>query len=310
MIDRFGRKIEYLRLSVIDKCNLNCMYCLPDQNSACNLMSKDEIVMLVSALAKLGIHKVRLTGGEPLMRRDLEDIVRGISAIPGITDIPMTTNGVGLAERIDDLLAAGLTRLNISLDSMQAERYAEITGRNKLPAVMQAIEKALRLGIDTKINVVVMRDINSVEINDFINLAADNRLEVRFIELMPIGKYGERHRDQMISGREIIASHPELKPIGLSDSGVADLYSGEGFLGKVGFIAPVSHGFCDSCNRVRVTSDGRMKLCLGQNNEIDLMAILRDQPEQLESILQKSIFNKPKGHEFSIPASELPALSL
>lgn len=301
MIDRFGRKIEYLRLSVIDQCNLNCMYCLPDQHSSCNMMTRDEIIRIVEALADLGIRKVRLTGGEPLMRRDLEDIVRGISAIPGITDIPMTTNGVGLAGRLDDLMAAGLTRLNISLDSMQSERYTEITGRNKLSEVMQAVEKALRLQIDTKINVVVMRDVNGSEIDDFINLAKQNKLEVRFIELMPIGKYGEKHRDQMISGQEIIAGHPDLKPLGPSDSGVADLYSGEGFLGKVGFITPISHGFCDSCNRIRVTSDGRMKLCLGQNNEINLMAVLRDQPDQLENILQKSIFNKPKGHEFSQP---------
>lgn len=299
MIDRFGRKIEYLRLSVIDKCNLNCMYCLPDQHNTCNMMTRDQIVKIVQALASLGIRKVRLTGGEPLMRKDLEEIVKGISVIQGITDIPMTTNGVGLADRLDDLLAAGLTRLNISLDSMQPERYTEITGRNKLQNVLDSIEKSLQLGIELKINVVMMRDINGHEISDFINLARNNRLEVRFIELMPIGKYGEKHREQMISGREILTAHPELRPMGLSESGVADLYRGEGFRGRVGLITPISHGFCDSCNRIRITSDGIMKLCLGQNNEIDLLTILHDRPDQLKSILHDSIFNKPKGHEFS-----------
>ena len=223
MRDRFGRIIEYLRLSVIDRCNLNCMYCLPDAHSACRLLSSRQIVQIVEAMAGLGIRKVRLTGGEPLMRRDLEEMVAGIAAINGIEDIPMTTNAVGLDGRLNDLLDAGLTRLNISLDSLQPETYAQITGRDRLPEVLRAIDRSLSLGLDLKLNVVVMRDINGDEIDDFIAFARTHPLELRFIELMPIGKYGEKNRDQMLSGSEIIAAHPELLPIGRNKSGVAEL---------------------------------------------------------------------------------------
>ena len=298
MIDRCGRTIEYLRLSVIDRCNLRCVYCQPGEGSSCGMLTCGEILAIVREMANIGIRKVRITGGEPLVRKDLEQIVAGIAATPGIDDIPMTTNGIGLAPRLRNLLRAGITRLNISLDSLRADRYAEITKYGSFEDVWAGIEEAIALGVNLKINVVLIRGVNDDEISDFIAIAKEKPVEVRFIELMPIGKYGQDNRDKVVAGVEILAAHPYLRQVGVGSSGVAELYTGDGFAGKVGLIRPVSHSFCDQCNRVRVTSDGKLKLCLGDNGEVDLMGVLHSEPEKLGDVIRQAVYNKPNGHHF------------
>jgi cyclic pyranopterin phosphate synthase len=298
MIDQYGRNINYLRLSVTDQCNLRCVYCQPGQNAPCHRLSCDEMITIVREMAKLGISKVRITGGEPLMRQDLETLIAGISSIDGIQDIPMTTNGVGLAQRLPGLLAAKLTRINFSLDSLNPSRYHKITGRDTFHSTWEAITTALSMGVNIKINAVLMRGINDDEIDDFIALARDYPLEFRFIELMPIGRFGENNQDKVVKGDEILAARPYLKPVGIGAGGVASLYAGDGFKGKIGLISPVSHAFCLDCNRVRLTSDGHLKMCLGNNGEADLLSVLRNEPHKLSQLIRDTIYHKPHGHEF------------
>jgi cyclic pyranopterin phosphate synthase len=256
------------------------------------------MIRIVREMAKLGIRKVRVTGGEPLTRRDLETLIAGIAAIGGIEEIPMTTNGIGLAERLPELLDAKLTRINFSLDTLKPDRYLRITGQDALDSAWKGIRAALDMGVHVKINAVLMGGVNDDEIDDFIALAKDNPLEFRFIELMPIGRYGERHQSQIVKGDDILASRPYLKPAGTGAGGVARLYAGPGFKGKVGLISPVSHAFCSDCNRLRLTSDGRLKMCLGNNGEADLLPVLRGDPRQLGRIIRDAIYHKPRGHQF------------
>jgi cyclic pyranopterin phosphate synthase len=298
MFDQFGRDISYLRLSVTDQCNLSCLYCQPGESAPCRRLSCDEMILITREMAKLGIRKVRVTGGEPLTRRDLEALITGISAIGGIEEVPMTTNGIGLAERLPGLLDAKLTRINFSLDTLKPGRYRRITGQDALDSVWKGIHAALDAGIHVKINAVLIGGVNDDEIDDFIALARDNPLEFRFIELMPIGRYGELHQEQIIRGDDILSSRPYLKPAGTGAGGVARLYAGPGFKGKVGLISPVSHAFCSDCNRVRLTCDGRLKLCLGNNGEADLMPVLRGDPRQLGRFIRDAIYHKPRGHQF------------
>jgi cyclic pyranopterin phosphate synthase len=210
----------------------------------------------------------------------------------------MTTNGIGLAERLPGLLDAKLTRINFSLDTLKPGRYLRITGQDALDSVWEGVRAALGMGVHVKINAVLMKGINDDEIDDFIALAKDYPLEFRFIELMPIGQYGENHRRQIVKGDDILASRPYLKPAGAGAGGVARLYSAPGFKGKVGLISPVSHAFCSDCNRVRLTCDGRLKMCLGNNGEADLMPVLRGNPHQLNSFIRDTIYRKPRGHQF------------
>jgi len=299
MIDSHGRNIEYLRLSVTQKCNLNCLYCSPDKAGNCSLLSPEQIEKAVRIMAGLGIKKVRITGGEPLMRADLEQIIKRVAAIDGIKDIPMTTNAIGLYERIDSLKSAGITRFNISLDSMNREKYKSITGSDKFNSVMKSIYKAIENNISLKINAVLIKGKNDDEIDDFINFAKSYPVEVRFIELMPIGKFGEDNRDKVVTGDEILKSREYLKYIKDGASGVARLYSAKDFKGCVGFISPISHKFCSSCNRIRMTADGVIKPCLSDNGETDIMPFI-DNEEELEKAIYNAIFNKPKGHCFDL----------
>jgi len=297
MIDAHGRKIEYLRLSVTQRCNLKCLYCNPSEVEDCALLTPKQIEKIVNFMTLMGIRKVRLTGGEPLMRSDLEDIIQRIAAIDGINDLPLSTNGIGLETRIHRLYEAGVTRFNISLDSLSREKYAGITGVDGLEAVIRAIRKALDLNISIKLNAVLMRGINDDEIDNFISLAKDNPLEVRFIELMPIGNYGESNQSRVIRSEEILASRPYLTYVGEGVEGVAELYKASDFKGIVGFISPVSHKFCRNCNRIRLTAEGTIKPCLGDNGEVSLVPLLNNDSELYEAI-RNAIYKKPKGHCF------------
>jgi cyclic pyranopterin phosphate synthase len=317
MQDSRGRRIEYLRLSLTGRCNLACVYCrggTPDGpgGGPGSELSAGEIKRLVPCLTALGINKLRLTGGEPLLRRDLEDIVAWLGTNGEIRDLAMTTNGQGLARRAEALKKAGLGRVNISLDSLKPGRYREITGGGRLEETLNGVRAALDRGLSpVKINCVIMRGRNDDEAGDFIALAREQPLHVRFIELMPFGagSAGELR----VCSAEILASHRELKKIkepgefeklgepgipGEPGGGSAELYSGEGFLGSVGFISPMSRRFCDACGRVRITADCKLKPCLGDNAELDLRPLLDGPDAVLRSAIEGAIVNKPAGHRF------------
>lgn len=299
MRDWLGREINYLRMSLTERCDLKCIYCR-DESYYCkgkHELRTDEIEKLMDSFAQLGITKIRLTGGEPLVRKDLTEIVAIVSSHSEIKDIAMTTNGQGLAGRVEELKNAGLKRLNISLDSLDENRYREMTRGGELSRTRSGIREALDAGLGVKVNVVVVRGKNDGEIDRFIDLASKEPLDVRFIELMPIGAFGEK-KENHVPNAEIIRNHPELHRVASrSESQPSVDYQGEGFAGRVGFISPVSHRFCDKCNRVRLTSDGKLRMCLGRNEETDLRPYIEG--ADLTGIIREAIFRKPDKNEFT-----------
>jgi cyclic pyranopterin phosphate synthase len=291
MIDQFGRNIEYLRLSVTDLCEP-----LDTQQ-----LTVDEIVKTVKAMVRIGIHKIRITGGEPTVRPDLIEIVQRIAALAGVTDLSMTTNGLRLSILADDLKKAGLHRLNISLDSLDPKRFEEITGGGKLETVLAGIDHALAIGLTPiKINTVLIRGINDDEIDGLIDLARNRPVDIRFIELMPIGRYGASNQDKILTSDEILAKHPLLKPVRRIETGApAEYYEIEGYQGRIGFISPISHEFCDDCNRIRVTADGKIRPCLGHNGEIDIKPFFSLDDDTFDKTIAEIILHKPRGHNFN-----------
>lgn len=301
MNDRYGRTISYLRLSLTERCTLKCAYCRAGEG-ACpkkSELTREEFLRIVRVMVKLGVTKVRLTGGEPMLRRDLLEIVSGIRAVDGIEEITMTTNGQHLPGMSKELRRAGLDRLNISLDSLRPERYEALTGGGSLELVRTGIDEALEAGFSpVKLNAVLLRGTNDDEVDDFIALTKDKPVHVRFIEYMPLG--AEDHANLRVTGDEILRARPALVP-------AEPMYEGQpardfrlpGYTGSVGLINPVSHRFCDSCNRVRVMSDGMLRPCLGQNMEVSLKEALEsgDDVILLETI-RNAIWNKPKAHAF------------
>lgn len=312
MLDRIGRKIEYLRISITERCNLKCIYCR-DASEHCkakNEMTVKEIERIVKQMVSLGITKVRLSGGEPMIRKDLEEIVSVIARNKEIRDICMTTNGFQLSERAKTLRRAGLTRLNISLDSLKDERYYSMTRGGKIQNVLDGIQEALSCGYETiKINTVLIRGENDDEIDDFIELARQMPIDVRFIELMPIGTLGQDSHKR-VCGDEVLRERPYLKPIKPRyPSQPSEDYTGEGFLGRVGLIRPMSHKFCHICNRVRLTSDAKLKLCLGNNSEKDLKVVLQGSDEYLRNVIRQAILAKPLSHCFEDPFASVRTMN-
>ncbi|MDR3312240.1 MAG: GTP 3',8-cyclase MoaA [Spirochaetaceae bacterium] len=301
MVDSHGRNIEYLRLSLTERCNLRCVYCRDrDLSRPESPLSAAQMERILRAMVSLGINRVRLTGGEPLLCADLEQIVAAANAIPRISDLAMTTNGQLLAYRAAGLKRAGLMRINISLDSLRADRYRDITGGGNVSQVLTGIDAALTCGLTpVKLNCVVIRGVNDNEINDFIALAREQALTVRFIELMPLG--GIRDDSRRVSTEEILISHGGgLVEIPPAYSGQpAREYTGPGFRGAVGFISAMSRRFCTECNRIRVTSDGKLRPCLGDNREIDLRESLSQGEDALREAIRIGVYRKPGGHHFS-----------
>lgn len=291
MKDRLGREIECLRISVTQNCNLRCIYSRLENNntgdaSICNYryscpitLTAVEFNIIVKVFAALGIKKVRITGGEPLTRPDIRSIIERIASIPGIEDLSMTTNGVYIGDMAAMLKEAGLKRLNISLDTLKADRFYNITG-GSLDRVLQGIKKSLDIGLSPiKINTVLIKGINDDEVDDFISLTKDNPIDVRFIELMPVDKFGEKNLNKIVDNYDIISSHPELSLCDdRTESLPARFYFIEGYKGRVGFISPVCHKFCASCNRIKLSCDGKIKPCLGNNGEVDILNVLRKTP--------------------------------
>lgn len=302
MTDSYGRKIEYLRLSVTKRCPLRCIYCKDETETIENELSASEIEKIVRAFAACGITKVRLTGGEPLMRSDIAEIAGRISRTDGIKKLVLTTNGVMLKKYAKGLKESGVSAVNISLDTLDKEKYKKLTGCDCLDIVLDGIEEAEQCGISNlRINSVLIRGQNDDEAERLILLAKDRRIDVRFIELMPFSDTGKNEK-LIIKGEEILERFPYLKSVeenkSNAEKSVAKYYTADGFQGRIGFINPISEKFCSDCNRIRVLSDGKIRPCLGSNTEIDIRNII-DDGEKLVGALKKAILSKPKGHSFS-----------
>lgn len=299
MKDEWGRDITYLRLSVTERCQLNCAYCRGGENKgSVEELSAQEFARIAQAMAALGVTKVRLTGGEPLLRGDIIEIVERLHAIGGIREITLTTNAQRLPGMAAALKQAGLTRINISIDSLDPARYKSITGGGALAPVLLGMEEALKIGLmPLKVNAVLMRGINTEEIDAFIALTKEQPIDVRFIELMPMGKGDASRR---VTGDEIIKARPWLTAIPPRYAAQPSMdYTVEGHKGRVGFINPLSHRFCGCCNRVRVMSDGMLRLCLGVDAEVSLKEALASRDDgQLLDLIREAIKKKPPRHCF------------
>lgn len=310
MKDHFGRTINYMRISITDLCNLRCVYCMPEagvkKHHHEKNMSFEEIVSLVQAGIDLEINKIRLTGGEPLVRKGVVNLVRKIGLIEGVKDLTMTTNGILLPKMAEDLKKAGLNRINISLDSFDPKKYHRITRWGSLADVLTGIEAAKNAGMDPiKINMVLIKGFNDNEIEDFVDFTINQKIDVRFIELMPIGEFSHYAESHYLSNEEVLSRRPDLLPIVKFDqNSPADYYQLPGAKGRVGLINPISNHFCGNCNRIRVTTDGKIKPCLHSDYEIDLVA-LKKSGMTTKEILMKAIIEKPKRHHIKEDEKQL-----
>jgi cyclic pyranopterin phosphate synthase len=296
MIDNCGRNINYLRLSVTDLCDLRCIYCMPESGvkklDHASILSPEEIGEIVAAAAELGITKVRVTGGEPLVRRGIDEIIRLISSTPGIREVALTTNGIRLPEKAEMLKAAGVSRVNISIDTLDADEYRQITRMGNVDDALRGVDAALAAGLTpVKINAVLMGGINDDQIEPLVELTKRENIHVRFIEVMPIGECASWNKERFIGLGEVLRRVPELKKVGTE--GVAELYRKEDYAGTVGLIHPISAHFCPDCNRIRITSDGKLKPCLHSEEEIPLKGLHGD---ELLAAIHSGIIDKPIRH--------------
>ena len=297
MKDNFGRDIYYLRLSVTDKCNLRCIYCMPEagifKKKHEDVLTVEEIAEIVRATAACGITKVRITGGEPLVRRGIIEICSQISKIKGISEVCLTTNAILIPQYAKQLKTAGVNRLNISLDSLDRKTYNEITRSDSLDEALAGIHVALETGFDAiKINAVLIGGVNDSEILNMLELTRKYKVNVRFIEVMPIGECADWAASRFISVQSVLEMAPELYEAGTN--GVTKQYMLPGGLGTVGLISPISSHFCPTCNRIRITADGVLKPCLHSAEEINLRGL---HGEKLENVIRRAISEKPRKHE-------------
>lgn len=308
LIDPFGRCIRYLRVSVTDRCNFRCFYCMPDRHADFrqrdHILRFEEIEQIVRVFARLGVGHVRITGGEPLVRHDIMRLIEKLGRIDGLDDLSMTTNAARLAGSAMALRAAGVGRLNVSLDTLDADRFREVTRGGDLHQVLAGLEDARQAGFDLiKINCVVMRGINEDEIDHLVQYCIDNDFTLRFIETMPMGDLGHDWRQYNLPLTEVeqrLKQKFTLTPAVMPGGGPAHYFRVEGTNLRIGFITPISQHFCAACNRVRLTSDGMLYLCLGQEHSVDLKTPVRDgcSDEELAGIIRNAIKLKPERHEF------------
>ena len=309
MLDALGREVNYLRVSVTQRCNLNCLYCGTDRPDTDELTA-NELETIIRAFAKLGFNKVRLTGGEPLLRRNITDIAARIRAVPGIEKLALTTNGVLLADMAASLKNSGVDAVNISLDTTDENNYQRLTGVNALSKVLRGIDAALTVGIGSvRINAVLIRNVNDGDAENLIALARERALDVRFIELMPFSDEG-KNEALVVKAEEILQRFPYLTPLEQKDRGgqTAKYYTAPGFQGKIGFISPVSDKFCASCNRVRLLSTGQVRPCLGYERTYDLKPFI-DHEDQLIGIIKTAVRSKPAGHNFGCAYGNMHAMN-
>ncbi len=308
LVDTFNRRLSYLRISITDQCNLNCVYCRP--YARCpkighqEILRYEEILRIVRVGADLGISKIRITGGEPLVRKGVYAFLKQITAIKGLKDVSLTTNGVLLKEHLQDIQAAGISRLNISLDSLHAEKICAITGHDVFHRIWQGIQEAHRTGFSPiKLNMVPIRGINDDEVSDFARLSLDHPFHIRFIEYMPIGNTGIEGNRRLLAEEikqriESVGPLLPVTPVNASDT--ARRYRFENAKGEIGLIQPISSHFCSTCNRLRLTADGQLRLCLLSNRQMDLKTPLRKgcSDEDLRELLLEAARRKPMEHNF------------
>jgi cyclic pyranopterin phosphate synthase len=306
MYDSYGRNLHYLRVSLTDACNLRCVYCMPEEitfRPPASLLQDDEVVTLVRVAASLGVDKIRLTGGEPTVRRGLVELVRQIRVVPGIQRVAMTTNGLRLVELARPLVEAGLAQVNISIDSLDPERFRQITRRGVLDDVWSGIAAAEAAGLRLKLNCVVTRGFNDEEVVELARLTLTNPWEVRFIELMPLGSVSDFQQSQVVPSAETRARiEAALGPLALvpghNGHDPARPYRLTAAMGQLGFISSVTEPFCHGCNRLRLTADGRLRLCLLRDDEVDFLAPLRAGADfqALRRLMAEAAYRKPWGH--------------
>lgn len=321
MKDKFGREIDYLRISLTEKCNIRCLYCMPDwkekiseEKSPCKIkqeeLSKDEILQIVEIFSKIGIKKIRLTGGEPLLRKDLLDIVGGISKISNIEEVCLTTNGLELESKIEDLKRAGLNRINISLDTLDPDEYRTLTRGGEVGKVLSAIEKCLSLDIPVKVNAVITNIQSEESVQKLAELSVNKKIDVRFIEIMPIG-LGKGLKG--FTGEEIVKilmKKYDLKNL-YTFEGTSKYYKIQGGNGRIGFINPMSECFCGSCNRVRITSTMELKTCLSSEDSLNLKEVMNREItlEEKKEIILSALYNRNEKNIFDSEQSEKKSMN-
>ncbi len=316
LIDRFNRQVSYVRLSVTDRCDFRCVYCMSEDMQflpRAQVLSLEELLNLGRAFTELGVDKIRLTGGEPLVRRNILWLVERLAALPGLNELTLTSNGSQLPKLAADLQRAGLARINISLDSLRPDRFKTITRTGDLNTVIRGIDAAGAAGFKgLKLNTVIMRGVNDDEIHDLVRFVIERDMDITFIEEMPLGEISDHNRAESYFSsdevRAIISREHTLLPSTASTGGPARYWSLPGTASRVGFISPHSHNFCESCNRVRVTVQGQLLLCLGQEHSVQLLPILREHPgdtARLQQALRDSMAIKPKGHDFDLTRKEV-----
>ena len=297
MIDKLGRDITYLRISLTDKCNLRCRYCMPEEGvckrSHHEMMNEDEVVTAVEVAASLGIHKIRLTGGEPLVKRNIVSICRRVAEVEGIREVCLTTNGILLPELAKQLKEAGVKRVNLSLDTLDPQKYAYITRIGRLEQFRSGLEAALEAGFDkVKINAVLIGGFNDDEIESLANLTMEYPVDMRFIELMPIQDHDEFGEAAYVPYSRVLEKLPDAVPVA-KDGGVAKLYCLPGAKGNIGLISPISAHFCSECNRLRLMADGKLKPCLHSGDEYSIKGLDR---AGMKAVFEQAIWNKPAWH--------------
>lgn len=306
-LDQYGRRIEYLRISLTDQCNLRCVYCMPEDMAfqpSAHLMQDDELLRLARIFAGLGFTKFRLTGGEPTIRASVVELVWQLAHVPGIRDVALTTNGILLKHLARPLAEAGLSRINISLDTLNPKKFRQLTRWGNVDDVLAGIRAAEDAGFTIKLNAVVVRDVNDREDTvELARLTLENAWQVRFIEMMPLGRIADFQLSHIVSEDELLATiESALGPMVLQNDGRLDgearVFRLSGARGTVGFISSVTKPFCAACNRARLTADGKLRLCLLRDKELDLLSLMRGgaSDEELSALIEKSIWYKPWGH--------------
>jgi cyclic pyranopterin phosphate synthase len=308
LIDPFGRSIEYIRLSVTDRCDLRCFYCMPkgfkDFEEPEDWLSFDEIERVIRCFTELGTRRVRITGGEPLVRKNLPDLAHRLSALPQLDDLSLSTNATRLARHAESLASAGVSRINVSLDTLRPERFKDIT-QGKFEKVYNGLMAARDAGLDPiKINMVVMKGVNEDEVGDMVEFCIQNGFTLRFIETMPVGDTGRNATDHFVDLQDIrrqLEQEYSLLPGVMPGGGPARYVQVEGTDLRIGFITPMSQHFCDSCNRIRMSVDGTLYMCLGQDHRFELRPLLRAgiSDEELKETIRMAITLKPEKHEFN-----------
>ncbi len=311
LIDKFNRVVDYVRISVTDRCDFRCVYCMDDEMQfvpRAQLLTLEEISKIAQAFTELGVKRIRITGGEPLIRRNVIQLFEDIGQLPGLDELVLTTNGSQLTKLAQPLKDAGVKRINISLDSLDAEKFKNITRVGELDKVIAGIDAAIAVGFEKiKLNTVILKNRNHDEVIDLVRYASDQGMDISFIEEMPLGVIGDHDRAEVFYSSDEIKNDLEkefiLVPTTETTGGPSKYYKLTETGTRVGFISPHSHNFCELCNRVRLTCEGRLLLCLGQEHSVDLRKTLRSYPgdmEKLKQAIRDSMLIKPKGHDFNL----------